>query len=80
MLGDSVTALIDGALAKAMEMIPDESVPQFAHDFVQSAIKRGGIELFGIEVEKEDLEELANLLNKNLPVKNEARYKVISSD
>lgn len=80
LLGDSATALIDGALGKALEMIPDESVPQFAHDFVESAISRGGIEMFGIEIEKEDLEELAYLLDKNLPIVNNNRYKVISDE
>ena len=77
LLGDSAIAIIDGALGKALAMIPDESVPQFAHDFVDAAIKRGGIEMFGVEIEKDDLEELAALLNKNLPIMNNNRYKVI---
>lgn len=76
MLSDSASALVDGALNRALSMLPDENIPEFARDFVQSGIKRGGIDLFGIEIEKEDLEELAQLLELNLPVISEKRYQV----
>lgn len=76
LLSDSATAIVDGALKKVLMMIPDENIPEFARDFVQSGIKRGGIDLFGVEIEKEDLEELARLLEINLPVVSETRYQV----
>jgi len=61
--------------------IEDADIPEYAAKIADSAMaeakKTGSITLFDtIEIEKSDLEQLRNLLKRNLPVKAEERYEV----
>lgn len=74
--------IIEPMLAKYLEGIPDEAIPQMAHSIVENAIKQGGLSLFEgkVEFEKEDLEELLTLLRYNLPYQKVMGYQVLTTD
>lgn len=57
--------------------IPDEMIPQIAHEFVDGAIKQGGLTLFDkFSFEKGDMEELKKYLECNLPYTPSEEYQV----
>lgn len=64
-----------------MKGLPDEALPQMAHGIVDAAIENGGMQLLGgnITFDKEDMQELKNYLNYNLPYKKKERYTVLKS-
>lgn len=77
------SSLIEPFIAKYISGIPDESIPQLAHNVVDDAIKNGGLSLFEgkVEFEPEDLEELKTLLNYNLPIQESAAsYSVLTEE
>lgn len=62
--------------------IQDQDVPAYAAKIVNSLIEqandKGRISLFNtVEIEKNDLEKLRYLLQKNLPIEEYAKYEVI---
>lgn len=69
-------------LNKYLSMVDDASIPQMAHDIVDEALKQGKLSILEgkIELETEDLIELKNLLNYNLPIKEGQTYKVITEE
>ena len=73
-----VNSLITPVLARYFGQIPEESIPQMAHDIVEKV--RYNVPLSVLEgvitFDEEDLDELADLLQKNLPVENAAPYQV----
>lgn len=61
--------------------LDDELIPDYAAKLVQSMVdeagKKGSISLFNsIEIEKDDLERLRRLLERNLPAPDRERYEV----
>ena len=77
------SSLIEPFIAKYISGIPDESIPQLAHNVVDDAIKNGGLSLFEgkVEFEPEDLEELKPLLKYNLPIQESAAsYSVLTEE
>ena len=75
------SSLVEPMLAKYLQGIPDDSIPELAHKIVEDAIKNGGLSLFEgkVEFEPEDLEELKTLLRYNLPVEEKANtYEVLT--
>lgn len=77
------SSLIEPFIAKYISGIPDESIPQLAHNVVDDAIKNGGLSLFEgkVEFEPEDLEELKTLLKYNLPIQESAAsYSVLTEE
>lgn len=82
LIGNIATPIIEPMLAKYLEGIPDEAIPQMAHSIVENAIKQGGLSLFEgkVEFEKEDLEELLTLLRYNLPYQKVMGYQVLTMD
>ncbi len=77
------SSLVEPMLAKYLQGIPDDSIPELAHKIVEDAIKNGGLSLFEgkVEFEPEDLEELKTLLRYNLPVEEKANaYKVLTEE
>lgn len=77
------SSLVEPFLAQYISGIPDESIPQLAHNVVNDAIKNGGLSLFEgkVEFEPEDLEELKNLLKYNLPIQEvSASYNVLTKE
>jgi hypothetical protein len=77
------SSLVEPMLAKYLQGIPDDSIPELAHKIVEDAIKNGGLSLFEgkVEFEPEDLEELKTLLRYNLPVEEKANtYEVLTEE
>ena len=75
-------SIMTPVLNKYLSMVDDASIPQIAHDIVDEALKQGKLSILEgkIELETEDLIELKNLLNYNLPIKEEQTYKVITEE
>ena len=73
-----VNSLITPVLARYFAQIPEESIPQMAHDIVEKVRYNGPLSVLEgvITFDEEDLDELADLLQKNLPVENAAPYQV----
>lgn len=73
-----VNSLITPVLARYFGQIPEESIPQMAHDIVEKVRYNGPMSVLEgvITFDEEDLDELADLLQKNLPVENAAPYQV----
>ena len=76
---DSITgSIVTPMLTRYISQLDDASIPQMAHNIVDDALKNGSLSLFDGKVvfEREDLQELKNLLNYNLPIKAEDVYQV----
>lgn len=73
-----VNSLVTPMLAKYFGQIPEESIPQMAHDVVDKVRYNGPLSILEgmITFDEEDLDELADLLQKNLPVKKTEGYQV----
>ena len=77
------SSLVEPFLAKYIRGIPDDSIPQLAHNVVDDAIKNGSLSLFEgkVEFDPEDLEELKTLLKYNLPIKEAtSSYSVLTEE
>ena len=73
-------SIVTPVMSKYLSMVDDASIPKMAHDIVDEALKQGKISLIGFEFETEDLIELKQLLNYNLPITEEQGYKVITEE
>ena len=73
-----VNSLITPMLARYFGQIPEESIPQMAHDIVEKMRYNGPLSIFEgmITFDEEDLDELSDLLQKNLPVESADHYQV----
>lgn len=73
-----VNSLITPMLARYFGQIPEESIPQMAHDIIEKVRYNGPLSILEgmITFDEEDLDELADLLQKNLPVENAEHYQV----
>ena len=73
-----VNSLITPMLARYFGQIPDESIPQMAHDIVEKVRYNGPLSILEgvVTFDEEDLDELAELLQKNLPVESVDHYQV----
>jgi len=78
MIQPVVNALVTPMLSKYFAGIPEESIPQMAHDVVDKLRYHGPLSILEgmITFDEEDLDELADLLQKNLPVENAQGYQV----
>lgn len=78
LLGGVTTQLVEPMISQYLQGIPDQAIPQMAHQLVENAIKQGQLSLFegNVVFELCDLEELQKLLKYNLPIKEEECYKV----
>lgn len=73
-----INSLITPMLARYFGQIPEESIPQMAHDIVEKMRANGSISILEgmVTFEEEDLAELADLLDKNLPIGQTQDYQV----
>lgn len=78
LLGGVVSQVVEPLIADYLQGIPDQAIPQMAHQMVENAMKQGQLSLFegNVVFELCDLEELQKLLKYNLPIKEEECYKV----
>ena len=61
---------------------PDAAIPQLAYSIVDKARDNNGMTLFdgNLAFERGDLEQLKKLLEYNLPVLNDSRYEVRTTE
>ena len=73
-----VNSLVTPMLARYFGQIPEESIPQMAHDVVDKIRYNGPLSILEglVTFDEEDLDELAELLQKNLPVESVDHYQV----
>ena len=78
LLGGVTTQLVEPMISQYLQGIPDQAIPQMAHQLVENAIKQGQLSLFegNVVFELCDLEELQKLLKYNLPIKEVECYQV----
>ena len=77
------SSFVEPMLARYLQGIPDEAIPELAHKVVEDAIRNGGLSLFEgkVEFETDDLEELRTLLRYNLPVPEKTgSYEVLTEE
>ena len=65
-----IQTMVTPAIQRLMQGIPDEQVEELAlkyvDAFIEQAKKKGSVNLFGVELEKDDLKELKSLLESRL--------------
>ena len=73
-----VNSLITPMLARYFSQIPEESIPQMAHDIVEKMRGNGPVSVLEgmVTFDEEDITELSDLLDKNLPVGQTPGYQV----
>lgn len=73
-----VNSLVTPMLTKYFGQMPEESIPQLAHDIVDKVRYNGPFSILEglITFDEDDLDELADLLQKNLPVEKVEGYQV----
>ena len=73
-----VNSLITPMLARYFGQIPEESIPQMAHDIVEKMRNNGPVSVLEgmVTFDEEDITELSGLLDKNLPVGQTPGYQV----
>ena len=73
-----VNSLITPMLARYFGQIPEESIPQMAHDIVEKMRNNGSVSVLEgmVTFDEEDITELSDLLDKNLPVGQTPGYQV----
>ena len=73
-----VNSLITPMLARDFGQIPEESIPQMAHDIVEKMRNNGPVSVLEgmVTFDEEDITELSDLLDKNLPVGQTPGYQV----
>ena len=73
-----VNSLITPMLARYFGQIPEESIPQMAHDIVEKMRNNGPVSMLEgmVTFDEEDITELSDLLDKNLPVGQTPGYQV----
>ena len=76
------SSIVEPLLARYLQGVPDDALPQMAHTIVDDAIKNGGLTLLegAVELEVEDLEELKKLLRYNMPIAEYKGYEVITEE
>lgn len=82
MIEPITNSIVQPMLGKYLSSVPDESIPDMAHGIVDKALESGELKLMEgkLTFNKEDLTELKNLLNYNLPVDQTTDYVVKTSD
>ena len=73
-----VNSIITPMLARYFGQIPEESIPQMAHDIVEKMRGNGPVSVLEgmVTFDEEDISELSDLLDKNLPVGQTPGYQV----
>lgn len=89
-LAQDISPIIQGAaynlltpfIFPRLDKVPDEYIPEMAHGIVDAAILSGGLNLLGgyISFDKDDMQELKNYLDYNLPYTPKERYQVIKPE
>lgn len=81
MIEPITNSIVQPMLSKYLSTVPDEAIPSMAHGIIDKALSNGKLELMEGKLifDKDDLTELKNLLDYNLPLKQTETYNVITS-
>lgn len=74
-----INNLLQPYLEKQLAQLPDESIPALARDVLAEAEKKGSMSIMDgfLTLEAQDIQELRQLVEKNLPMAERQGYEVI---
>lgn len=74
-----INNLLQPYLEKQLAQLPDESIPALARDVLAEAEKKGSMSIMDgfLTLEAQDIQELLQLVEKNLPMADRQGYEVI---
>lgn len=74
-----INNLMQPYLEKQLAQLPDESIPALARDVLAEAEKKGSMSIMDgfLTLEAQDIQELRQLVEKNLPMAEGQGYEVI---
>ena len=74
-----ISNLLQPYLEKQLAQLPDESIPALARDVLAEAEKKGSMSILDgfLTLEAQDIQELRQLVEKNLPMAESQGYEVI---
>lgn len=74
-----INNLLQPYLEKQLAQLPDESIPALARDVLAEAEKKGSMSIMDgfLTLEAQDIKELRQLVEKNLPMADRQGYEVI---
>ena len=74
-----INNLLQPYLEKQLAQLPDESIPALARDVLAEAEKKGSMSIMDgfLTLEAQDIQELRQLVEKNLPMAERQGYDVI---
>lgn len=74
-----INNLLQPYLEKQLAQLPDESIPALARDVLAEAEKKGSMSIMDgfLTLEVQDIQELRQLVEKNLPMADRQGYEVI---
>lgn len=74
-----INNLLQPYLERQLAQLPDESIPALARDVLAEAEKKGSMSIMDgfLTLEAQDIQELRQLVEKNLPMADRQGYEVI---
>lgn len=74
-----INNLLQPYLERQLAQLPDESIPALARDVLAEAEKKGSMSILDgfLTLEAQDIQELRQLVEKNLPMADRQGYEVI---
>lgn len=74
-----INNLLQPYLERQLAQLPDESIPALARDVLTEAEKKGSMSIMDgfLTLEAQDIQELRQLVEKNLPMAERQGYEVI---
>lgn len=74
-----INNLLQPYLEKQLAQLPDESIPALARDVLAEAERKGSMSILDgfLTLEAQDIQELRQLVEKNLPMAESQGYEVI---
>lgn len=74
-----INNLLQPYLERQLAQLPDESIPALARDVLAEAEKKGSMSIMDgfLTLEAQDIQELRQLVEKNLPMADRQSYEVI---
>jgi hypothetical protein len=74
-----INNLLQPYLERQLSQLPDESIPALARDVLAEAEKKGSMSIMDgfLTLEAQDIQELRQLVEKNLPMADRQGYEVI---
>lgn len=78
-LQNGLDTIVQPFLEKYLEKVPDAAIPEMAHSFAKTASMQPKFSILGgiVEFEQDDILELIDLLEKNLPLQTVEKYKIV---